>query len=127
MAHILLADDNLNLLEDITHELELSNYTVTQAVNGRDLFDKLRKISALPDLIIVDLVLGDVDSMDLLDCLKKSEWRHIPMIFLCPFNAPDKLLTYVRSQADEHLIKPFQIGQIMHLIAERLADSTPLM
>jgi CheY-like chemotaxis protein len=52
---ILLVDDDLEILESMSELLGKRGYVIVQAVNGQKALDLLRKIRALPLLIVLDM------------------------------------------------------------------------
>ena len=77
---ILLIEDNLEMRENIAEILELANYQVSTAENGK-MGVKIAK-QALPDLIICDIMMPEIDGYETLYMLSKhEETRNIPFVF----------------------------------------------
>ncbi len=92
MTTVLLAEDNLTLLENIALELEFRGYQVLQATNGRGALDILRTSEQLPDIIVSDIAMPDVDGFQLLEYLRSEPaWNGIPFLFLTAFNSPNSI------------------------------------
>ena len=81
MTKILLIEDNKDVCENTADILELSNYEVATAANGKVGIDKVREIK--PDLILCDIMMPVMDGYEVLEELSKNhETAKIPFIFL---------------------------------------------
>src|SRR5262245_22614694 len=82
-ARILIVEDDANLLDGIRTILELDHYTVLTADNGLHALQVLRTQPALPELIVSDIMMPQMDGIELLQQVRKeSRWVAIPFIFL---------------------------------------------
>ena len=104
---ILLVEDikaNVRLLEKhLCHE-----YETISAFDGKTGIDKA--IQYLPDLILLDILLPDIDGFDVCRHLKSnSKTRHIPIIFLTTLNEMEDETKGLELGAVDYLIKPFRI------------------
>ncbi|MBD3662033.1 MAG: response regulator, partial [Arenibacter algicola] len=81
MKRILLIEDNKDVRENTADILELANYEVATAENGKigvELAEKFR-----PDVIICDIMMPELDGYGVLEILgKNSTTASIPFIFL---------------------------------------------
>ena len=68
---ILLIEDNLDMRENTAEILELANYHVEIAENGKKGVKKAKKF--LPDLIICDIMMPELDGYEVLYMLSKDE------------------------------------------------------
>src|SRR4051794_9279298 len=81
MLTILVADDEPVNRALIQRRLEREGYHVLTAQNGNEAVEKARE--ALPDLVILDVMMPEMDGMDARRLLKENEkTRDIPIIFL---------------------------------------------
>jgi len=63
----------------VLQALEKEGWTVREADNGRVGLEHLAE--ALPDVIVLDLMMPEMDGFEFLDELRKrAEWRHIPVV-----------------------------------------------
>lgn len=76
---ILSVDDDEDIRKTIKDVLEHNGFKVTNAVNGDDLFVKLKKIK--PDLILLDVLMPGKSTKDILIEFKKQNIK-IPIIFV---------------------------------------------
>ncbi|MBC7949800.1 MAG: response regulator [Chitinophagaceae bacterium] len=113
MIDVLIVDDDPDLLEMIS--LALSNYNMrVDCLNeGKSLIDSVSK--KRPDVILLDIYLGDTDGRDLCQTIKSSnQYREIPIILYSAGNITSKSIT--ESQADAFFTKPFNIDQLVDRI-----------
>ena len=81
MKSILVIEDNLDVRENIAEILELANYRVLTAENGKQGVEQAK--DSKPDLIICDVMMPELDGYGVLHVLSKSEdTASIPFIFL---------------------------------------------
>jgi two-component system, NtrC family, sensor kinase len=80
-AHIVLVDDNLDILSTIGDLLEESGYRVTPCASG--LSALLRIGLTRPDVVILDLKLNDISGLDVYRALKEDpEVADLPVLFV---------------------------------------------
>lgn len=108
MTTVLLVEDNLTLIENIAFELEMMDYKVLQATNGETALDILRKADELPDIVVSDIAMPDMDGYQLLEAVRANhDWELIPFIFLTAFDSPNAKRIGKDLGVDDYLVKPF--------------------
>ena len=76
---VLVVDDDDILRRGILQALEKDGWKVSEAENGRIGLERLAE--ALPDAIVLDLMMPEVDGFGFLEALRKrTEWHHIPVV-----------------------------------------------
>ena len=81
MKSILVIEDNFDVRENIAEILELANYRVLTAENGKQGIEQAKRIN--PDLIICDVMMPELDGYGVLHLLSKDDkTASIPFIFL---------------------------------------------
>ncbi len=86
---VLLVEDDLPTREVMARTLEKSNWTVSEAGNGREALDQLAQQK--PRLILLDLMMPVMDGFDfLLELRAKPEWLEIPVIVLTAKDLTDE-------------------------------------
>ncbi len=116
---LFLAEEDDLLAEIIAFRLELLGYRVCRVKGGHELLE--RTIEELPDLIIVDLFLPDMDGFDLINQLS-SEARTDPIPILV-FSTDSELESVERAHAagaDDFLVVPFDPTVMEHKVEELL-------
>lgn len=122
---IVLIEDNLEMRENTTEILELANYEVLAAANGKLGVELAEK--ELPDLIICDIMMPVMDGYGVLESLaKKDETASIPFIFLTAKAERSDLRKGMDLGADDYLTKPFDDLELLNAVSSRLRKSEVL-
>lgn len=122
MKKIVLIEDNLEMRENTSELLELSNYEVFIAENGRTGIDKVKQIK--PDLVICDIMMPEYDGYDVLYMLSKDrETATIPFVFLTAKTDKSDIRKGMSMGADDYLTKPYSENDLIEAIETRLAKS----
>ena len=119
MKKILLIEDNNELRENLAEILELSNYTVFTAEDGKKGVEIA--LSEMPDLIVCDIMMPVLDGYGVLHLLNKHiETYGIPFIFLTAKSEKTDLRKGMEMGADDYLTKPFDGIELLNAIEIRL-------
>ena len=119
MNTILLIEDNFEVRENIAEILELANYKVITAENGKVGVEKA--MQEKPDLIICDIMMPVLDGYGVLHLINKNEQlRHVPFIFLTAKAERTDFRKGMEMGADDYITKPFTDIEILNSIERRL-------
>lgn len=122
MKKILLIEDNADMRENTAEILELANYQVISAPNGRVGVEKASKEN--PDLIICDIMMPELDGYGVLYLLSKNpSTASIPFIFLTAKAEKADLRKGMSMGADDYLTKPFEEMELLNAVEARLRKS----
>src|SRR5829696_5221776 len=125
MKKILLIEDNKDMRENTTEILELANYKVTAAKNGKEGLELANKEK--PDLIICDIMMPVLDGYGVLHMLsKKPQTAGIPLIFLTAKAERSDFRKGMEMGADDYVTKPFDDIELLNAIEVRLKKSDVL-
>lgn len=117
--HILVIDDEPQILRALRTILSAQQYRVTTAPSGEE---GLAQAAAIhPDIIILDLGLPDIDGFAV--CRALREWTHIPIIILSVREDELNKVTALDQGADDYLVKPFSIEELLARIRVALRHS----
>jgi two-component system, OmpR family, response regulator len=118
-SHILIVDDNLEMLELVSRFLKKEGYRVSEAPNGREM-KKILSNSQI-DLILLDLMLPGEDGLTL--CRDIRADSNIPIIMLTAKGEEiDKVLGF-KMGADDYVPKPFSTPELLARIEAVLRRS----
>ncbi len=117
--HILLIEDNDEIRENTAEILELSNYKVSTAANGKAGVELA--MNDKPDLIICDIMMPVLDGYGVLHLLgKNEELSSIPFIFLTAKSERTDFRKGMEMGADDYITKPFTDVELLNAIDSRL-------
>lgn len=119
MTKILLVEDNEEIRENTREILELANYQIATAANGKEGYEKA--LEETPDLIICDIMMPVLDGYGLLHLVNKNEHlKRIPFIFLTAKTERNDFRKGMEMGADDYITKPFTDLELMNAIESRL-------
>ncbi len=122
MKTVLLVEDDTALRENTAELLELSNYRVLTAANGRVGIEKAKE--AHPDIIVCDIMMPEVDGYKVLETLSKDpKTSHIPFVFLSAKTEHKEVRKGMDMGADDYLTKPFNEDELLSALESRLAKA----
>lgn len=120
MKNVLLIEDDAILRENTAELLELANYRVFTAANGRIGLEKAKQHT--PDIIVCDIMMPELDGYGVLDALSKNtNTKHIPFIFLSAKTERQDVRKGMDMGADDYITKPFTEDEVINAIESRLA------
>jgi signal transduction histidine kinase/DNA-binding response OmpR family regulator len=118
---ILIVEDHPDMQQYIRSHLE-QEYKIREAENGKKALELIGK--ELPDLIVSDLMMPEMDGLSLLQELrKKASTAEIPFIMLTAKASEEDRLAGFRQKADAYITKPFQAGELLVRIRNLLERS----
>ena len=104
--HILVVDDEEDILELVRYNLAKEGYQVTGALTGEDALKKARSNSF--DLIVLDLMLPGIDGLEVAKRLKNSpKTEQVPIVMLSAKGEEADIVTGLELGADDYITKPF--------------------
>jgi CRP/FNR family cyclic AMP-dependent transcriptional regulator len=116
---ILVIEDNREVLENISEILELSEYAVVMANDGKAGVEAALKEPF--DLIICDIMMPLLDGYGVLHLLNRhQQTRNIPFIFLTAKSEKADLRKGMELGADDYLTKPFDGTELLNAVEVRL-------
>lgn len=119
MTQILVIEDEINIRENLTEILTLEKFDVIGAENGLDGVEKARQ--HLPDLIICDIMMPELDGFGVLMELRNhAATANIPFIFLTAVVDRASNRYGMNIGADDYITKPFTPAEVLSAIRTRL-------
>ncbi len=119
MKKILLIEDNPDVRQNTAEILQLASFQVLQAENGKIGVEMAKE--HLPDLIICDIMMPELDGYGVLYMLgKSSNTASIPFIFLTAKTEKSDQRKGMIMGADDYLTKPFDEMELMDTVESRL-------
>ena len=119
MKTILLIEDNSHIRENTAEILELANYHVLTAENGKIGVEKA--LETRPDLVICDIMMPILDGYGVLHIFNKNPvLSGIPFIFLTAKTERSDFRRGMEMGADDYLTKPFDEIELLNAVEGRL-------
>ena len=121
---ILIIEDEKSICDFISKTLLSHDYKVTTAHNGKDGLTMIT--SSLPDLVLLDLGLPDMDGLEVIK--KTREWSSLPIIVISARTQEKEKVAALDAGADDYITKPFGTFELLARIRtairhnNRLAD-----
>jgi two-component system phosphate regulon response regulator PhoB len=121
MRRILAVDDDNDILEVLQFILEDSGYEVETLTDGHFLMEKIRESN--PDLILLDIMLGNMDGRELCKAVKQLEATHnIPVILISASHNISNT-KYEDGAPNDFIAKPFDINELLDTIKRQFNEA----
>ncbi len=124
---VLVVDDEQDLLELVSYNLNKEGYRVACVSTGEDALAAAKR--DLPDLIVLDLLLPTVDGLEVCRRLKMDpRTQHIPVLMLTAKSEEADVVTGLELGAEDYVTKPFSPRVLVarvKAVLRRKAKETP--
>ena len=101
---ILLIDDEVDILEIMSYNLEKEGYLVTTATNGNDGIEKAKEM--IPDLILLDVMMPEKDGIETCQDLRQiKELQNTLIVFLSARSEEFSQLAGFQAGANDYVVK----------------------
>ncbi len=121
--NILLVDDNPQNLATLSRILTKQGYRVRTAISGQVALKSVN--SMLPDLILLDIRMPEMDGYEVCRRLKNSpKTQDIPVLFLSALDAPEDKIAAFDVGGLDYIIKPFHLDEVIARVKTHLALRT---
>jgi DNA-binding response OmpR family regulator len=109
---ILILDDDKDILEILTLILTESGYEILSLSNGKKIFE--------PKLILMDVMLGDMDGLEICKSIKsKIQYKDLPVILISATHDMKEFL-HLPGAPNDYLEKPFDIDVLLSKVEKYL-------
>ena len=120
---VMLVEDNQDLLFNFHLILEEHEFEVASAKNGSEALDILSNEGFLPDIIISDIMMPDMDGFEFLEKISSNpKYSHVPFIFLTALSMPTDIEHAKELGVDEFLVKPIEEEDLISIIRKKLKE-----
>jgi DNA-binding response OmpR family regulator len=106
---ILIVDDEEDLCEILQYNLSNEGYKTDIAHSAED---ALKKQLEEYDLLMLDVMMGQMSGFKLADKLRKEMGNNVPVIFLTAKDTENDILTGFSIGADDYITKPFSVNEL---------------
>lgn len=117
--NILIVDDTPENLTVLREMLADQGYRVRPALNGEIALKAVR--TNLPDLILLDILMPEMDGYEVCNILKSSEaTRQVPIIFISALTEKENILRAFQAGGVDYISKPFQAEEVIARVRTHL-------
>lgn len=107
---VLIVDDNPKYLEDV---LPYYGYEVVCALNGEKAIEILSQDNSI-DLVLLDVMMPKLNGWETLKIIRKTpKTKDIPVIMVTAVNEDQKMISGLKTGADDYIIKPFILPNLL--------------
>jgi len=125
MFRVLVVDDDPDINEAVREGLRLAGYEPVAALTGSDALAEVDRQA--PDLVLLDQMLPDIDGVEVCRKLRAGpRTKEIPIVFLTARSAPDARVRGLAVGADDYVVKPFSMQELVLRIGAVLRRATPV-
>lgn len=111
LTNVLLVDDNPKYLNDA---LPFYGYNVQSVTDGVQALKYLKKNRKSVDLILLDVMMPNMNGWETLKAIRKTEAvRYTPVIMITAVNEEQKMISGLKTGADDYIIKPFILPNLL--------------
>ncbi|MFX1374711.1 MAG: PleD family two-component system response regulator [Promethearchaeota archaeon] len=120
---IFLIEDDNTLVKNLKVLMEINDFKVISAFNGKEGLELLSNFKHLPDVIISDILMPEMDGYDFyMKVAENSEWSKIPFFFLSAKAELDDVRFGKMLGADDYITKPFNAEELVKRIKTTIKD-----
>jgi response regulator RpfG family c-di-GMP phosphodiesterase len=121
---VFLVEDDEALVKNFKIFLEMKNFDLVTAINGKSALDVLSNLDSPPDIIISDILMPIMDGYDFyMKVSENTEWSRIPFFFLSGKTEPDDVRFGKMLGADDYITKPFSAMALLEKISKKIKES----
>ena len=125
MKKILVIEDEEDLNQTLSFNLENEGYKVTSAFKGSEALEILENASP-PDLVILDLMLPDMSGLDICRHIRsKDNLKNISVIIVTAKGEEVDRVVGFELGADDYIVKPYSVRELMLRIQAQLRRNEP--
>jgi len=108
MKDSILVVDDIEINRVILREILSDKYEILEAADGREALDILFNIPKLPEAILLDIMMPEMDGYEVLNAIKSTLFtKHIPVLFITAADASDNESRGLNEGAVDFIPKPF--------------------
>lgn len=112
MQQIFVVEDEKDLVELLTYNLEKDGYRVLSEMDGAAALKRIPE--KMPDLVLLDLMLPKTDGLTICKTLKSNpKTSHIPVVMLTAKGEESDKIVGLELGADDYVTKPFSVKELL--------------
>lgn len=121
MTHVLVVDDEPNILLSLEFLMEQAGFTVRTAADGESALACIEQQA--PDLVLLDISLPGISGFDVLEQLRAdSRFQRLPVIMLTAHGREVEREKGMALGADDYVTKPFSTQALVQKVRQLLDE-----
>ena len=120
---ILVVDDERAVRDSLRRALELQGYQVDLAADGAEALAQLES-NGQPDAVVLDILMPGIDGLEVCRRIRESG-NEVPVLMLTARDAVGDRVAGLDAGADDYLVKPFALEELLARIRALLRRTTP--
>ena len=114
-AKILVVDDEPNIVQTLQDRLEMNDYQVVTACNGKEGLEKA--LREQPDIVLLDVIMPIMDGLDMLETLRGYEnGKDLSVIMLTARSQTQDIARASACGIEDYIVKPFDLSELLEKI-----------
>lgn len=118
---ILVVDDEPNIVQTLKDRLEMNDYNVLTACNGKEGVEVA--LEKQPDIILLDVIMPIMDGHEMLETLRNDpDGRNLAVIMLTARSQTEDIVRANSCGIEDYIVKPFDLSELLEKI-ERIFEN----
>jgi two-component system alkaline phosphatase synthesis response regulator PhoP len=122
-ANILLVEDEENLHDTLKLNLEIENYSVTSAYDGKQALKAIK--DEYFDVVIMDVMIPEIDGIAVTETIRLQN-NEVPILILSAKNSGADRILGLKKGADDYLTKPFNLEELLLRVSKLIQKNKKL-
>lgn len=123
-ATVLVVDDDPEIRSLLNDFLAEAEYRPMIAATGREAIEQLENGGQLPDILLLDLVMPDIDGHQVLEHLRRNLLQELPVLIFSAERPNSSILQALDSELRDFIAKPFEMEELL-VRTQRLLQRSP--
>lgn len=123
-ARVLVVDDDPAIRALVIEFLQDEGYKTQAASSGRDVLSCLETAGELPDVMLLDLMMPEVDGYEVLESLRRNLLQEFPVLIVSAQRPDPAILQALDSELRDFISKPFELEELL-IRLRRLMQRSP--
>lgn len=112
-ATVLVVDDDPDIRDTLIDLLEDEGYRPEMARNGREAIERLQNGGQLPDAMLLDLAMPEIDGYGVLAHLRQNLLQEFPVLIISAQRPQPTILKALDSELRDFVAKPFDLDELL--------------
>ncbi|MES3023198.1 MAG: response regulator transcription factor [Pseudomonadota bacterium] len=118
---IMLVEDDEHIAQVLVFMLERQGYRTTHASDGRAARTLIEAGGAVPDLVLLDVMLPYLDGFELVRIIRsQAGWEKTPIVMLTAKTMEQDVVRALDAGANDYVVKPFQPNELLARVRRNL-------